>query len=125
MQHQIANAVGLFVGPPPDLLVTEFLQAVFDLRQEVFRQMVARTRDESLADVAHQLSSAESIVSGRCLCLALRPAGRAFSSGLAWVRGCPGGASGRRIELMIDAFRLRRFDREDFIAFGRGRLARC
>src|SRR5205085_3529165 len=95
VQHQVANAVRLFVGPPPDLLVTEFLQAVFDLRQEVFRQMVARTRDESLADIAHQLSSAESIVSGRCLCLALRPAGRAFSSGLACVRGCPGGGSGR------------------------------
>lgn len=47
--------------------------------------------------------------------MAFRPAGRAFSSGLACVNGCPGGASGRRIEPMIDCFRFRRFDREDFI----------
>jgi hypothetical protein len=35
--------------------------------------------------------------SGRSLCLALRPAGLAFSSGFAWVIGCPGGATGFRI----------------------------
>lgn len=50
------------------------------------------------------------------MCLALRPAGRAFSSGFACSIGCPGGASGRRIESMIDFFRRRLFDREDFIA---------
>lgn len=54
------------------------------------------------------------------MCLALRPAGRAFSSGFAWVSGWPGGARGRRIELMIDAFLFRRLDCEDFIALGQG-----
>jgi hypothetical protein len=37
-----------------------------------------------------------------------------LSSGLACVSGWPGGARGRRIEPMID-FRLRFFEREDFI----------
>ena len=32
--------------------------------------------------------------SGRCLCFAFRPAGRATSSGLARVKGWPGGAPG-------------------------------
>jgi hypothetical protein len=54
--------------------------------------------------------------SGGRLCFALRPAGRAFSSGFACSIGCPGGAIGRRIESMIDFFRRRLFDREDFIA---------
>ena len=50
--------------------------------------------------------------------MALRPAGRAFSSGLARVIGWPGGATGRRIALMIDPFEPRaRFRREDFIGF--------
>lgn len=51
------------------------------------------------------------------MCFALRPAGRAFGSGFAALNGCPVGASGRRIELMIDGFRFPRFEREDFIAF--------
>ena len=46
-------------------------------------------------------STSTSKSSGRCLCLALRPAGLAFSSGFAWVRGCPGGAPGLRIALKI------------------------
>jgi hypothetical protein len=58
------------------------------------------------------------------LCFALRPAGRAFGSGFAALNGCPGGASGRRIELMIDAFRFPRFEREDFIAYCWGDLQR-
>ncbi|PYS72702.1 MAG: hypothetical protein DMF73_07565 [Acidobacteria bacterium] len=60
------------------------------------------------------------------MCFAFRPAGRAFGSGLAALKGCPGGASGRRIELMIDGFRFPRFEREDFIAFWSGRFpTRC
>jgi hypothetical protein len=56
----------------------------------------------------------------------LRPAGRAFGSGFAALNGCPGGASGRRIELMIDALRFPRFEREDFITFCWGRSpTRC
>jgi len=47
--------------------------------------------------------------------LAFRPAGRAFGSGLARVKGCPGGANGRLIELMMEDFRFPRFDREDFM----------
>jgi hypothetical protein len=58
------------------------------------------------------------------LCLALRPAGRAFGSGFARLNGCPGGARGRRIELMMDDFRFPRFDREVFMAFGQGRFTR-
>jgi hypothetical protein len=54
--------------------------------------------------------------SGRRLCLALRCAGSAFSSGLACAIGCPGGAKGLRIESTIDTLRLRFFAREDFIA---------
>src|SRR5438445_9010919 len=74
-----------------------------------------------------QYSSSNSSFSGFCLCLALRPAGRAFGSGLASVSGCPGGASGRRMELIIDCrARLRRFEREDFIAlFPRRLRPRC
>jgi len=37
------------------------------------------------------------VTSGRRLCLALRPAGRATSSGFARDKGCPGGALGLRI----------------------------
>src|SRR6202521_2880498 len=55
--------------------------------------------------------------SGRRLCLALRCAGLAFSSGLACAIGCPGGAKGLRMESTIDALRFRCFAREDFIAF--------
>src|SRR5262249_20099382 len=40
------------------------------------------------------------------------------SSGFACSIGCPGGASGRRMESIIDLFRRRRFDREHFIAGG-------
>ena len=74
-----------------------------------------------------QYSSSNSSFSGFCLCLALRPAGRAFGSGLASVSGCPGGASGRRMELIIDLpVRFRGFEREDFIALFPRRLpARC
>ena len=36
--------------------------------------------------------------------------------------GCPGGAIGRRIELMIDFWRRRFFEREDFIANAGGIL---
>ena len=53
--------------------------------------------------------------SGRRLCLALRCAGLAFSSGLACANGCPGGAKGLRMESTIDALRFRCFAREDFI----------
>src|SRR6266446_199693 len=56
--------------------------------------------DEKISD--DRYSSSNSSFSGFCLCLALRPAGRAFGSGLASIRGCPGGASGRRIELIVD-----------------------
>ena len=74
-----------------------------------------------------QYSLSNSSFSGFCLCLALRPAGRAFGSGLASVSGCPGGASGRRMELIIDLpVRFRRFEREDFIAlFPRRLRTRC
>ncbi len=51
--------------------------------------------------------------------MAFRPAGLALSSGFACSIGCPGGASGRRIESMTDVFRRRRFDRKDFIADGK------
>jgi hypothetical protein len=54
------------------------------------------------------------------LCLALRPAGLAFGSGLAMFSGWPGGASGRRIEPMMDGFRFPLFDREDFMDVGPG-----
>ncbi len=42
-------------------------------------------------------SSSSALSSGRRLCLALRPAGRATSSGFARLRGCPGGAVGLRM----------------------------
>jgi hypothetical protein len=71
-----------------------------------------------------QYSSASSNFSGRCLCLALRPAGLAFGSGLAMLSGCPGGASGRRIEPMMDGFRFPRFDCEDFMDVVRGAISR-
>ena len=71
-----------------------------------------------------QYSSSSSNFSGRCLCFAFRPAGRAFGSGLARLNGCPGGASGRRIEPMIEGFRLPRLDREDFIVRGWGEFPR-
>lgn len=46
--------------------------------------------------------------SGRRLCFALRPAGLAFSSGLAWVRAWPGGATGFR-KLVNNVLSTRRF----------------
>src|SRR5438309_6753988 len=67
-------------------------------------------RAQFAAQSNDQYSSSNSSFSGFCLCLALRPAGRAFGSGLASVSGCPGGASGPRIELIIDLpVRFRRF----------------
>ena len=51
--------------------------------------------------------------------MAFRAAGLALSSGFACSIGCPGGAIGRRMESIIDLFRRRRFDREDFIAGGK------
>src|SRR6185369_10033115 len=50
-----------------------------------------------------------SFVSGRCLCFAFRPAGRATSSGLAREIGCPGGAPGLRMLSKIGRA-SRRFD---------------
>ena len=58
-------------------------------------------------------SSSEVDASGRLLCFALRPAGFAFSSGLAWAIGWPGGASGLRIEPTIDFLRFLCFACED------------
>ena len=34
---------------------------------------------------------------------------------MARLKGCPGGAKGRRIELMMEDVRFPRFDREDFM----------
>src|SRR5260370_17044535 len=92
--------------------------------------MMVGPRDESLADRTHSSdtqSSSMAASSGRRLYLALRCAGLAFSSGLACAIGCPGGAKGLRIESTIDALRLRRLAREDFIALGSERIpaARC
>jgi hypothetical protein len=42
----------------------------------------------------HCLQASSSVTCGRRLCFALRPAGRATSSGLARDSGCPGGALG-------------------------------
>ena len=44
-----------------------------------------------------QIQTSSSVGSGRRLCFALRPAGRATSSGLARESGCPGGAPGLRM----------------------------
>jgi hypothetical protein len=62
----------------------------------------------------HSSSSIEA--SGFLLCLAFRCAGRAFSSGLACVKGCPGGAAGFRIDSKIGrASFLDLLAREDFL----------
>src|ERR1700674_398433 len=53
MQQQISNAVRLLIGAPPDLLVLEQSKTALDLWQEVFRQMMLRAGDESLADITH------------------------------------------------------------------------
>lgn len=64
-----------------------------------------------------QLRSSGSATSGFCLCLALRPAGLAFSSGLAWLIGCPGGAEGFRILSKIGrSFCLALFRRDPRVA---------
>src|SRR5438105_9100611 len=53
MQQQVSDAVRLFVGTPPNLLVLEQAKTAFDLRQKIFRQMILGLRDESPADVTH------------------------------------------------------------------------
>jgi hypothetical protein len=53
MKHQVADAVRLFIWPPPDLIVVETLKTPFDLRKEVFDQMMARASDKLLACVIH------------------------------------------------------------------------
>src|SRR6266576_5735749 len=118
MQDEITDAVGLLVCPPPYLVIGEQFQAPLDLRQEVFGQVVTRARDKSFTNLIHcpgSYSSSNSSCFEGCLCFAFLPAGRAFSSGFACVSGWPGGATGRRIEPMIDCFFFRRFAREDFI----------
>src|SRR5882724_1031234 len=55
MQHQIPNAVRLFIRPPPDLLIGQPLETLFDLRQKVFDEMMARSRNEFLASVVHKI----------------------------------------------------------------------
>src|ERR1043165_763295 len=44
--------------------------------------------------LSRRVQTSLSVVSGRRLCFAFRPAGRATSSGLAREIGCPGGAPG-------------------------------
>ena len=57
--------------------------------------------------MSYSLSSDSGASSGLRLCLALRPAGLAFSSGFALVIGCPGGTEG----FLMDAKRERDFRR--------------
>ena len=52
---------------------------------------------ELVIPVSRCLHSSTSLGSGLRLCFALRRAGRALSSGLAWAIGCPGGATGFRM----------------------------
>src|SRR5436853_1833516 len=55
MQDQIADAVGLLVRPPPDIVIRHFLHAMDQLRQIVFLQENSGGLDE-LFGVASGLS---------------------------------------------------------------------
>jgi hypothetical protein len=46
MQHEITDAVGLFVGAPPDLLGGQALDGLFDLWQEVVGKILTRLLQE-------------------------------------------------------------------------------
>ena len=63
----------------------------------LFESLLARHQIWSSVNFSRQLQTSSSVGSGRCLCFAFRPAGRATSSGLARDIGCPGGAPGLRI----------------------------
>jgi hypothetical protein len=61
--------------------------------------------------------SSEPVTSGFRLCFAVRPAGLAFSSGFAWLIGCPGGAEGFLMLSKTGRFFLSGFFRRDsFVA---------
>lgn len=115
VQHEVADAVRLLVRSPPDLFVTQTLETAFDFRQILLDEKLARAGKKSfwcsgdwsghlLSPKGNTLNPDEpltphssSVTSGRCLCFALRCAGRATSSGFARDRGCPGGATGLRM----------------------------
>src|SRR5205085_5601452 len=118
VKQEVADAVRLLARAPPDLLVVQALEAALDLGQVLAEQVKPRLREEGARDLA-----AHSESSGRRLCLALRSAGCARSSGLAREMGCPGGATGLRIEAKSE--RSSR-PRERFLPFFFiGSLQRC
>ena len=55
MQHQIADAVGLGIGSPPDLVITESLQTLFDLGEIIPSQERPGCGDKRLACVSHSV----------------------------------------------------------------------
>src|SRR5437773_12463190 len=55
MQQEIPDTIGLCVGPPPDLFVTEQVDTALDLRLVILREMKTRAGDELLTDVTHEI----------------------------------------------------------------------
>jgi hypothetical protein len=53
MQQEISDAVRLWIGAPPNLLVAEQLQAALDLGEKVFGEVMSGTGNEGLANFIH------------------------------------------------------------------------
>src|SRR5437899_11398806 len=63
MQHQIADAVGLGIGSPPDLVISQPLQTLFDLGEIIPSQERPGGCDKGLARVSHfcQISNPDNV----------------------------------------------------------------
>ena len=103
MQEQVSNTIRFCACSPPDLFVVQALKAMLDFRQVLSDEQRPGFSDECLCGLVHRLNPPDSVfaiyftvlqvgaarryssplVPGGRLCLALRMAGRARSSGLA------------------------------------------